>query len=115
MNEERELALANNHESPVWDSIDETHQCYNECLKNLIENSNTNDYIFVATHNADSVELAKQIMVEKNIFDSRVRFGQLKAFSDQLTGTLANDGYKVYKYLPYGPTERVMPYLIRRG
>jgi proline dehydrogenase len=40
---------------------------------------------------------------------------QLKGFSDQITGTLANEGYKVFKYLPYGPTDTVMPYLVRRG
>ncbi len=40
---------------------------------------------------------------------------QLKGFSDQITGTLANEGYQVYKYLPYGPTDTVMPYLVRRG
>lgn len=40
---------------------------------------------------------------------------QLKGFSDQITGTLANEGYTVFKYLPYGPTDTVMPYLVRRG
>ena len=44
-----------------------------------------------------------------------MRFGQLKGFSDQITNKLAQQDYKVYKYLPYGPTETVMPYLIRRG
>jgi len=47
--------------------------------------------------------------------DPRARFAQLKGFSDQLTGSLAQEGFRVYKYLPYGPTETVMPYLVRRG
>jgi proline dehydrogenase len=42
-------------------------------------------------------------------------FGQLKAFSDSLSFSLANEGYNVCKYLPYGPTEFLVPYLIRRG
>jgi proline dehydrogenase len=29
MNEERELAQKGNYESPVWDSIEDTHKCYN--------------------------------------------------------------------------------------
>lgn len=29
MNEERKLAEAHGYESPVWDSIEETHKCYN--------------------------------------------------------------------------------------
>lgn len=44
-----------------------------------------------------------------------VIFGQLRGFSDQVTGELSADGFKVYKYVPFGPTEEVMPYLVRRG
>ena len=39
----------------------------------------------------------------------------MKAFSDHVTGELSSEDYKVYKYLPYGPMEEVMPYLVRRG
>lgn len=44
-----------------------------------------------------------------------VRFGQLKGFSDQVTSDIAAKGFEVFKYLPFGPTEQVMPYLVRRG
>ena len=63
----------------------------------------------------DSINLAKDLISKNKFEDDRVRFGQLKAFSDQITGQLAQENFKVYKYLPYGPTENVMPYLIRRG
>jgi len=36
MNEERELA--NGKESPVWDTIEDTHASYNNCLKTIISN-----------------------------------------------------------------------------
>jgi len=28
MSEERALALENNYESPVWDTMEDTHKCY---------------------------------------------------------------------------------------
>ena len=115
MNEERTIAEANGTESPVWDSIQETHESYNNCLTHAIANVQKNSVIFIASHNQNSIELAKDMMEQRGISDHRVRFGQLKAFSDQVTGQLAQENYKVYKYLPYGPTEKVMPYLIRRG
>ena len=115
MREERELAEKANLESPVWDSIEDTHSCYNDCLMMALENVKENSLIFVACHNADSIDIAKKTIREKGFTDHRVRFGQLKAFSDQITGQLAQENFKVYKYLPYGPTEKVMPYLIRRG
>jgi proline dehydrogenase len=42
-------------------------------------------------------------------------FGQLRGFSDQITEVLAAEKFRVYKYIPFGPTEQVMPYLVRRG
>ena len=36
MNEERKLAEEQNIESPVWDSVEETHKCYNDCVENIV-------------------------------------------------------------------------------
>lgn len=101
--------------SPVWDTLEDTHACYNVALDHVLNNLDEKSILFIASHNADSVEIAKNLMNSRNIKDDRVRFGQLKGFSDQITGMLAQENYKVYKYLPFGPTETVMPYLIRRG
>jgi proline dehydrogenase len=35
--------------------------------------------------------------------------------SDNISYNLSNAGYNVAKYVPYGPVEAVMPYLIRRA
>ena len=116
MNEEREVAQKGNYESPVWDTIEDTHKCYNQNMELIIKNMTPKDMVFVASHNVDTVELAKKLTEESGLKDSqRVRFGQLRGFSDQVTGGLAAENFKVYKYVPFGPTEQVMPYLIRRG
>lgn len=82
MNEERALAEKYNYESPIWDTIEETHQCYDECLTHVIRNLEPNSLLFVASHNNDSVQKAKDMILEHGFDDYRVRFGQLKAFSD---------------------------------
>jgi proline dehydrogenase len=51
MEEERELASKNNYESPIWETIELTHECYDSNLINLINVSNENDLVFVASHN----------------------------------------------------------------
>lgn len=115
MIEERTLAEEQGRESPIFDTIEGTHAAYNTNLQLIIRNMSDKDALLLGCHNVDSVELAKGLLQELGYTDNRVRFAQLKGFSDQLTSALARANYHVMKFLPYGPTEVVMPYLIRRG
>ena len=47
--------------------------------------------------------------------NERVFFGQLYGMSDHISFNLAHGGYNVIKYVPYGPIEATIPYLIRRA
>lgn len=82
MNEERRLAQEGGYESPVHQTIDDTHSCYNTNLKLLAENLGPKDRLFVGSHNLESVDIAKKLIVKHNLNDGRFTFGQLKGFSD---------------------------------
>lgn len=73
--------------------------------------------ICVATHNENSCRLITELTKAKNInpSDTRIFFGQLFGMSDHLSFNLAQAGYNVAKYLPYGPVREVVPYLVRRA
>ena len=47
--------------------------------------------------------------------DERVYFSQLLGMSDHISFNLSNIGYRVGKYVPYGPVSGVVPYLTRRA
>lgn len=82
MSEERALAASEGVPSPVWDTLEDTHACYNKALAHALNNLDEKSILFIASHNADSVEIAKDLMGKLGINDDRVRFGQLKGFSD---------------------------------
>lgn len=75
MNEERRLAQEGNYESPICESIEDTHNTYNNNLKLVLENLGAHDRMLIGSHNLESVEIAKTIIREKNIADNRVTFG----------------------------------------
>lgn len=69
------------------------------------------------THNEAStmhlVERMKQLNLPNN--HPHVYCSQLYGMSDHISFNLAAEGYNVTKYLPYGPVDAVLPYLIRRA
>ncbi|MFI5162649.1 MAG: proline dehydrogenase family protein [Sphingobacteriales bacterium] len=84
----------------------------NFCTDNIVK------IAFVAgTHNENSCRLLAEQLDEKNIThnNSHVYFSQLLGMSDNLSFNLADAGYNVAKYVPYGPVKAVLPYLFRRA
>ena len=73
---------------------------------------------FVAgTHNEKSTQKLVGLMFDQRVLpaDPHVHFSQLYGMSDNLTYVLAKNGYNASKYVPYGPIEDTIPYLIRRA
>lgn len=116
MEKERNRAVQYNYPSPVNADKASTDNDYNNavlfCLQNL-----SGLEVFIGTHNEESCMKAVKYMSENNIepHNPKVLFSQLFGMSDNISFNLADKGYHVAKYLPYGPVKDVLPYLIRRA
>lgn len=116
MEKERDRALEHGYESPVCEDKSSTDQNFNNGGNYVLENLDVFD-LFLGTHNELScLQLVKKLK-ERNISnsDERIWFGQLYGMSDNISYNLAERGYNVAKYVPFGPVRDVMPYLIRRA
>ncbi|WVY98422.1 hypothetical protein V8G54_030573 [Vigna mungo] len=60
-----------------------------------------------------AVEKTHVLGVEK--VNQKLEFSQLYGMSEALSYGLSNIGFQVSKYIPFGPVEMTMPYLIRRA
>jgi proline dehydrogenase len=116
MDKERDRSLQMNYPSKVHDTKADTDKAYNEALKRCIEQLDV-VAIVAGTHNEESCMQLVQLMKAAGLprDHSRVYFSQLLGMSDNLSFNLADAGYNVAKYVPYGPVQAVMPYLFRRA
>lgn len=116
MEKERLRARRMNYQCPIWNSKEDTDNQYNKGVEFMFDNIDLFS-IFLGSHNEQSVLnailLADKMAISKN--NQNLYFGQLFGMSDNLTFTLAKNGYNSVKYLPYGPVKDVIPFLIRRA
>ena len=116
MEKERERAAQKGYKDPIQPDKDSTDRDYNLALKYCVENIN-NITVFNGTHNEYSSAYFAELMEEHKIAkdDKRFWFSQLYGMSDHISFNLAEAGYNVAKYVPYGPVNYVLPYLLRRA
>jgi proline dehydrogenase len=116
MEKERRRAEEKKYSSPIQADKTATDKDFDEGVKFCIQNIERIGLI-VATHNEQSNLLATQLLQEKNISlnHPHIHFSQLFGMSDNITFNLAKAGCSVSKYLPFGPINDVVPYLMRRA
>lgn len=116
MEKERVRAREMGYPSPIYPDKASTDKGYNEALRYLVEHNDTIASCN-ATHNAESCMLMAKWIDELRIDRNHphLNFSQLYGMSDHLTFNLADCGYNVAKYVPYGRVEEVIPYLLRRA
>ncbi|XP_028269101.1 proline dehydrogenase 1, mitochondrial-like [Parambassis ranga] len=119
MYQERERAQEIGYEDPINPDYESTNRMYHRCLDHVLDEIalDRNPSVMVATHNEDTVKHTLRRMNELGLLptENKVYFGQLLGMCDQISFPLAQAGFPVYKYVPYGPVNEVMPYLCRRA
>ncbi len=118
LDKERARAVQMSYPSPIHDSKEACDQDYNAAIEYCIDNLEQVS-IFVGTHNEESTHFLVDILLRKQTsfkhHSQKVVFSQLFGMSDHLTFNLASAGFQVLKYVPYGPVQAAIPYLIRRA
>ncbi|MCP9266296.1 Prod protein [Dirofilaria immitis] len=112
--QERKRAAALNYEDPINPNIEASDAKIDQESQ---ERSPGSISVMAATHNEKSVKHVVEMMREAKIspLSEIVSFAQLYGMCDQVSYSLANADYSVYKYVPYGPIDKVLPYLSRRA
>uniref|UniRef100_A0A8C9DD95 Proline dehydrogenase n=1 Tax=Prolemur simus TaxID=1328070 RepID=A0A8C9DD95_PROSS len=119
LDKERAVAQLQGTEDPTQPDYEATSWSYSRCLELMLTQVSRHGpmcHLMVASHNEESVRQATKRMWELGIpLDGPVCFGQLLGMCDHVSLALGQAGYTVYKSIPYGSLEEVIPYLIRRA
>jgi proline dehydrogenase len=116
MEKERERAARLGYPSPIHETKADTDLAFDEALKFVMKNTDRIK-ICSGTHNeksnlllTDLIEKSKKVELKDEIY-----FSQLFGMGNHISYNLAKSGFKVAKYVPYGPVKSVLPYLFRRA
>lgn len=116
MEKERAVAIEKNRTSPIQVSKEATDADYDEAIRFCMDHIHSTAVI-IASHNEQSNLLGAKLLDEMMLPHNHphVHFSQLYGMSDTITFNLAKEGFNVSKYLPFGPIQDVIPYLMRRA
>lgn len=116
MEKEREHARKAGMPSPIYPDKVSTDKAFDEATAICLANAD-DVAVCIATHNEISCLKAADVITTNSlpVDHPHISFAQLLGMSDHISYNLAAAGYNVCKYVPYGPVETVVPYLIRRA
>jgi len=116
MEKERERAEKMGYPSPIQPDKDSTDRDYDFAVAFCVQH-HEKIASCLASHNQHSTELQIDLMEKMGLEQNNphMSFCQLYGMSDNLTFNLSKAGYRVGKYVPFGPIGDVVPYLIRRA
>ncbi|XP_075035113.1 hydroxyproline dehydrogenase [Mixophyes fleayi] len=120
MDKERKLAKEKGYTDPIqpdWAATNRSYQRSLDKMLDLIGQRGQRYNLIIASHNEESVLHSVTRMAELGIDKSSgsLCFGQLLGMCDHVSLTLGQAGYLVYKSIPYGSVDSVLPYLVRRA
>ncbi|MBP6386672.1 MAG: proline dehydrogenase family protein [Pseudarcicella sp.] len=116
LEKERSKAHEENYCEPIFKLKSETDISYNQAIS-LCVSSYKDLCVCVGTHNYESCQILCDLMSEIEVEHSNPHFifSQLLGFSDCITFNLSSKGYNVVKFIPYGPIEDAIPFLLHRA
>ncbi|NMM49393.1 proline dehydrogenase family protein [Marinigracilibium pacificum] len=116
MEKERDRAEEMGYPDPIQPTKQASDDDFNSALKFCTDNKQR-IAVICGSHNAYSNSLLTELMDKHSVKhdDERFYFAQLYGMSDNISFNLADRGFNVVKYVPYGPVQSVMPYLVRRA
>ncbi len=116
MEKERLRSHECEYQDPIQATKEDTDRDFDTAVDFCLKNRDTVS-MCLGTHNEYSCQHCAEQMMQAAIQpdDPHIWFAQLLGMSDNISYNLAQAGYNVAKYVPYGPVEAVMPYLFRRA
>lgn len=118
MAQERNRAADMGYDDPIHDTYEDTCAMYDDVVYTVLQKvRSTPAEVMVASHNEESIQFVIQRMKEFGIAQDsgKVSFGQLYGMCDQVSYLLGQQGFSVYKSVPYGPVGEALDYLGRRA